>query len=294
MSENALTTVCRAIADPAMTDKFRSVLPPSVSLDRFTRVTITAIQQNPAVLDADRQTLYSACVNAASRGLMPDGKEGALSVFNTKVNSEWVKKVQFMPMVEGIVKEMAKAGVKAYAVSVYQNDEIDFWNDETGQHVKHKPIVFGERGERIGALAVATDADGRTYVEAMDLDELARVMAKSRSKDKEGNPVGPWRDSPERMEQKTVLHRVRKRVPIIGHDDIVEHMQQDEAADYDTGEPDAAASAPIADVVAQQPAAQATPKKRPRGLQAVVEQATHDDAESVPNDDDRTSDGEVF
>lgn len=287
MSENALTTVCRAIADPAMTEKFRSVLPPSVSLDRFTRVTITAIQQNPSVLDADRQTLYNACVNAASRGLMPDGKEGVLSVFNTKVNGEWVKRVQFMPMVEGIVKEMAKAGVKAYAVSVYANDVVDFWNDETGQHVKHRPIVFGERGERIGALAVATDTDCRTYVEAMNREELARVMAKSRSKDKEGNPVGPWRDSPERMEQKTVLHRVRKRVPIIGHDDIVERMQDDEAVEYETSEP-ITSEAPQA--APEKPA-----RKRPRGLQAVIEQAEQEDE---PREDATASedsgDGDVF
>ncbi len=294
MNENALTTVCRAIADPAMTDKFRSVLPPSVSLDRFTRVTITAIQQNPAVLDADRQTLYSACVNAASRGLMPDGKEGALSVFNTKVNSEWVKKVQFMPMVEGIVKEMAKAGVKAYAVSVYQNDEIDFWNDETGQHVKHKPIVFGERGERIGALAVATDADGRTYVEAMDLDELARVMAKSKSKDKDGNPVGPWRDSPERMEQKTVLHRVRKRVPIIGHDDLVERMQEDEAADYETADTRAGAITTPPAEAPSPPTAEKATKKRPRGLQVVIEQEPIDGTREPQDETDGNSDGEVF
>lgn len=280
MTDNPMVTVCRAIVDPAMTDKFKSVLPASVSLDRFTRVTITAIQQNPAVLDADRNSLYNACVNAASRGLMPDGKEGVLSVFNTKQGDQWVKKVQFMPMVEGIVKEMAKAGVKAYAVSVYANDEIDFWNDETGQHVKHKPIVFGDRGERIGALAVATDTDGRTYVEAMNRDELARVMAKSKSKDREGNPTGPWKDSPERMEQKTVLHRVRKRVPIIGHDDIVERMQEDDALDYEPEQQPTPAPAP--EPVVEKPKANG---KRPKGLQAVVDQAQSQESEPPPPDD---------
>lgn len=287
MSENALTTVCRSLADPAMAEKFKSVLPAGVSLDRFTRVTITAIQQNPSVLDADRTTLYNSCISAASRGLMPDGKDGVLSVFNTKVGGEWVKRVQFMPMVEGIVKEMAKAGVKAYAVSVYANDDIEFWNDETGQHVKHKPVVFGERGERIGAMAVATDTDGRTYVEAMNMEELARVAAKSRSKDKEGNPIGPWRDSPERMEQKTVLHRVRKRVPIIGHDDLVAQMQEDDAADYETAEQ----QQPISAVQEKAPAPAA--KKRARGLQAVVEQMPMDDG--VQDDQQPAGDdGEVF
>lgn len=261
MSENAVTVVCKSLVDPSMQEKFKSVLPPHVSLDRFTRVTLTAIQQNPAVLEGDRQSLYNSCVNAAQRGLMPDGKDGALVVFNAKQGDQWIKKVQFMPMVEGIIKEMAKAGIKAYAVSVYANDKVEIWNDDSGQHVKHVPVVFGDRGERIGALACATDAEGRTYVEAMNMDELERIRSKSRSVKKDGTVTGPWADSPERMEQKTVLHRVRKRVPIIGHDDIVERLQEDEAAEIP--------QEPVTD--APKPATVAT--KRPRGLQAVIDSA---------------------
>lgn len=267
MSENAVAVVCKSLVDPSMQDKFKSVLPPHVSLDRFTRVTLTAIQQNPAVLEGDRQSLYNSCVNAAQRGLMPDGKDGALVTFNTKQGGAWIKKVQFMPMVEGIIKEMAKAGIKAYAVSVYANDKVDIWNDDDGQHVKHVPVVFGDRGARIGALACATDPDGRTYVEAMNMDELERIKMKSRSIKNDGTVFGPWADSPERMEQKTVLHRVRKRVPIIGHDDIVERLQEDEAQDVATDPVETAPEAPKA----------AKAATRPRGLQAVI-----DSAEEVP------------
>lgn len=282
MNENALTTVCRAIADPAMAAKFRAVLPPKVSIDRFTRVTIAAIQQNPSVLEADRQSLYNACVHAAARGLMPDGREGVLTVFNTKSGNDWIKKVQFLPMVEGVIKEMAQAGVKAYAVSVHANDEIEVWNDEAGQHVRHKPVMIGDRGERVGALAVATDADGRTYVEFMTREELARAAAKSRSKDRDGNPTGPWRDSPERMEQKTVLHRLRRRVPMIGYDEIAERLHEDEQLEYGTDAPPQEA----ADTQESAPEAAPASKpngngKRPRGLQAVVDQqSASDEAQS--------------
>lgn len=262
MSENAVSVVCKSLVDPSMQEKFKAVLPESVSLDRFTRVTLTAIQQNPAVLEGDRQSLYNSCVNAAQRGLMPDGKDGALVVFNAKQGDNWIKKVQFMPMVEGIIKEMAKAGIKAYAVSVYANDKVDIWNDDTGQHVKHQPVVFGDRGERIGALACATDKEGRTYVEAMNMQELERIMLKSRST-RNGEPTGPWKDSPERMEQKTVLHRVRKRVPIIGHDDIVERLQEDEAQESPIEAQEPVSEAPKATVAT----------KRPRGLQAVIDSA---------------------
>src|ERR1700674_1657785 len=110
-----LALVCRSIEDKDMQAKIKAVLPPSVSIDRFTRVTLTAIQNNPAVLDADRGSLYNACLESAKRGLLPDGKQAALVIFNTKDGDNWVKRVSLLPMVEGIIAEMAKAGVKSYA-----------------------------------------------------------------------------------------------------------------------------------------------------------------------------------
>jgi recombination protein RecT len=261
-AENPVAIVCRAITTPDMQAKFKAVLPADVSLDRFTRVTLMAIQKNPAVLECDRSSLYNSCVDAAARGLMPDGKEGAIVSFRQK---DGPPKAQFMPMPEGIIKEMAKAGVKAHAVSVYEKDTVDVWNDDAGQHFSHRPVVFGSRGERIGAVAWATDRDGRTYVEAMNMEDLLRVAQSSRSKNKAGEIVGPWAQWPERMEQKSALHRLRKRIAILGAEDVVQRLQEDEEQDFEP------ATAPAE--AAPAPAAEAPAQKRPRGLQAVVEAA---------------------
>ena len=266
-TRSEVAVVYQALSNPAMQDKFRAVLPPDVSLDRFTRVTLTAIQQKPEILECSRDSLYNACINAAQRGLLPDGKEGALVAFNTKQGNEWVKKAQFMPMPEGIIKEMAKAGIKVYAVSVYANDKIEIWNDDDGQHVSHKPVVFGDRGARVGAFACAKDADGRTFVEAMDMAELERIKGKSRSKDKAGNVVGPWVSDVEKMEQKTCLHRVRKRVAILGNDEVLDRLRDDD----DNTDIDGAAEvvAPVKPLDKPAPASAAV--KRPKGLQAVID-----------------------
>lgn len=272
------------LASPEMQTKFQQVLPSNISIDRFTRVTLTAIQQDPDILNADRPSLYNACLNAAQRGLLPDKKEGALVTFNTKVKTPdggetWIKKVQFMAMPEGVIKEMAKAGVKCYATSVHENDKIEIWNDDDGQHVRHTPDMFGDRGERVGAFAAAKDADGRTYVEAMNMIDLGRARAASKSKDKQGNPTGPWRDWPERMEQKTVLHRLRKRIAILTDDDIVERLREDEdavvAGDGPASEPPPAPAA-------------APPRGRPKGLQAVID---HDE-QPPPLEPDEDDDGD--
>ena len=112
-AENPVAIVCRAITTPDMQAKFKAVLPTDVSLDRFTRVTLMAIQKNPSV-ECDRTSLYNSCVDAAAR---PDaGRQGRR---HRLVPAEGrPPKAQFMPMPEGIIKEMAKAGVKAHAVSV--------------------------------------------------------------------------------------------------------------------------------------------------------------------------------
>lgn len=249
---------------PAMQQQIASSLPPSVSVDRFTATTITAINHNPDLLGADRQSLYNAVVKAAQDGLLPDGVDGVLNIYNTKVGENWVKKVQWQRMVGGIIKQFGKAGINAYAVSVYANDKFEMWNDGDGQHVKHTPVVFGDRGERIGALAVAKLANGRTVVESMNMDDLSRAQAASKSKDKQGNATGPWRDWPERMEQKSVLHRLRKRVAVLDEAAAQELNKIDDEFEDEPAVPQS------------EPERQAVPTDataRPAALSAVLSQA---------------------
>jgi phage RecT family recombinase len=267
MNTSPMQMVVAGLTDERMQRSFKDVLPANVTVDRFTKVTLTAIQASPEVLEADRQSLYQACVHAAARGLLPDKKEGALVVFNTKQpDGSWSKRVQFLPMPEGIIKEMAKAGVSAYAVSVYEKDELEIWNDDDGQHVRHKPVIFGDRGARLGTFAAGKTKEGRSYVEAMNMDDIARVRSRSKQKDKEGNPTGAWKTDTERMEQKSALHRLRKRIPMVGYE-----FNDEEDSDVDLTPASVVVDVPVADatVTAAPPG-----RKRPRALQAVVENGT--------------------
>lgn len=291
MNENqALVTVVKTIASPEMQQQIQTLLPKDVPLDRFTEVVQMAIRQDPEILKADRQTLYDACLSLARRGLVPDKKEAALVIFSTKEktpNGEiWVKKAQAMPMVEGIIKELAKAGIKAYAVSVYEKDHIELWNDDDGQHVKHRPVMFGDRGQRIGCYAAGKMTDGRTYVEAMSLEDIAKVRSRSKQKDSQGNPTGTWKSDPERMEQKSALHRLRKRMPI-------EHLDMDDDEPEivfnqpPTGEGQAKASEFTHTEVGIDGKGSYTQKtgeekRRPRALQSVVDQAREPQVPEVP------------
>lgn len=284
MSDNTQVAVVRDISSvirsDAMQRQIQASLPPSLSPDRFTAVTITAINHNPDLLKADRQTLYNAVVKCAQEGLLPDGQDAVLNIYNTNVAPkgqppQWVKKIQYQRMVGGVLKQFTKAGIDAYAESVYENDEFLQANDENGQHVIHRPARLGKpRGERIGAFAVAKLPSGRVVVQVMTMEDLQRARAASKSGDS-----GPWKAWPERMEQKSVLHRLRKRVAIVDEAAAAELKKIDEEFDEDeTPEPSPVPVQPV-------PTPQAT-TERPRGLQAVVDQATGEvtDAEIVTPD----------
>lgn len=253
---NAVAIIANTIRATDMQAALQTSLPADVRVDKFTSATIEAIKRRPDLFeDADRGSLYNAIVEAARDGLLPDGKQGALVPFNTKVGQTWVKKVQWMVMPEGIIDKLAKLGITCYAVSVYANDDIAVWYDDEGQHVKHEPVIFGDRGERVGAYACARTKTGATYVEAMSMEDLEVPRRATKSKDQKGELIGPWRDVPDRMEQKSCLHRLCKRLPNVDIGDDPEFRE------------DAGAGIRVLPRESLAP----TAPSRPRGLQALLD-----------------------
>ena len=192
-----------------MDSQFKMALPPHIAVEKFTRVLMTAVSQTPALVEANRQSLFGACMKAAQDGLLPDGREGAIVTFNTKGGG---KMAQWMPMVGGILKKMRNSGEIASVTSqiVYENDDFDYYIDDEGEHISHRPKMFGDRGKRIGAYSLLKTKDGAIYIECMDAKQIADVKNVSRSKDS-----GPWSGPfEEEMWKKTTLRRLSKRAPM--------------------------------------------------------------------------------
>jgi len=262
----------QSLSSPEMTGHLQKLLPPNVSVDRFTRTTMVAIQNNSGVLEADRQSLYNAISRAAQDGLMPDGREAALIIHNVKSGNGYVKMVRYSQMVEGVIKQLGNAGIMVHAASVYEADEIEIWADERGQYVKHRPKVFGSRGDLIGVYATAKVGD-RTFVEAMNIEEIEQVRAASRSGEN-----GPWKAWYDRMAQKSVLHRLKKRLPIVDPE-VSDSLR---ALDEEAEEALLVSEEPFeAPQTAKEPAEQPVQTKRPRGLQAVVDTKISDSEEDL-------------
>jgi recombination protein RecT len=196
----------------------------------FTQVVVRAVQEQPDLLLADRTSLFLACQTAAQDGLLPDRKDGALVVYNTKKGDRWVKQVQWQPMIGGLRKKLANHGFSLRAEIVYENDEFSY---EMGDEPKiiHRPVVFGDRGEIVGAYAIATDQDGNKFRETMTAAELEKVRASSK------NPNGgAWATWTTEMYRKTVAKRLFKTLPLISTE-LSELIDRDNQQYVDMGKP---------------------------------------------------------
>lgn len=202
---------------------FKAALPAHIPVERFMRVVMTATQRNPDLVAADRVSLFNSALLAAQDGLLPDGREGALVIYNTKKGSEWVKSVQWMPMIAGILKKCRNSGElsSVEAHTVHANDKFSYRIGIDEQPV-HEPDWFGDRGAVVGVYAVAKLKDGTRVSEIMGIADVEKVRAISRSKDK-----GPWVDWWEEMARKTVLRRLSKRLPISS--DLDDLIRRDDA-----------------------------------------------------------------
>lgn len=227
----------------AYTPNFAAVLPSHVGVDRFKRVVLTAVAQNPDLEQADRRTLFTACLKCANDGLLPDGREAALTIFNTKmkVNGQetWVKAVSYLPMIAGVRKRMRNSGqvLSAEAYVVYEKDVFVY---ELGDNprIDHKPAQMTEDGGKaVGAYAIIKLANGETIREIMSVREIERARAVSKAGQIKGAPWDVWWSE---MAKKTVLRRASKAAPFSAE---LEALLQD-------GEPDL----PGADTVAELPA----------------------------------------
>lgn len=204
------------------TPQFKMALPPHITPERFQRTIMTAVQKNPKLLQCDRPSLWAACMQAASQGLMPDGIEAAIIPFKDQA--------QFMSMVAGLLKKIRNSGeiISICAELVYEGELFEYYVDSTGKHIRHTPNVFGGSGEMLGAYALAVSKDGGTYIEVMNMAEIDKVRSVSRSKDS-----GPWKDWTDRMILKTVIRRLSKLLPmssdvmdlIRGEDDDTFHQE---------------------------------------------------------------------
>lgn len=243
--------------------ELKMILPEHVTPEKFVRVILNAVQQTPALLEADRPSLFSACMKAAQDGLLVDGREAAIVVYKDKSGA---KIAQYQPMRAGIMKKVRNSGeISTWSVQVVKKNDkfkMRFGDDEK---IEHEPAL-NDRGETIGAYSIVTLRSGEKTREWMNIQELEDIRKRSRA-----GQFGPWVTDTDEMYKKTVLKRHAKNLPMSSDLDGVLHAD-DEIEGVPVPQP----------VVTPEPAAE-KPKSR---IEKIIQSQAPAPAVREPGDDE--------
>lgn len=183
--------------------QFATALPKHINSDRFVRIAITTIRQNPKLAQCSQESLLGALMVSAQLGLEP-GTLGQCYLI------PYGRECQFQIGYKGMIELLRRSGQlkDIYAYSVYENDdfEITYGLD---RNLIHKPNL-ANKGNLLGCYCVAILKDDTRAFEYMTKEEI-EAHAKKFSKTF-GN--GPWKTDFEAMAHKTVVKKMLKWLPV--------------------------------------------------------------------------------
>lgn len=200
--------------------QFAAALPRHMSGDKFVRVAITCIRQNPKLAGCSQPSLLGAFMTAAQLGLEP-------GVLGQCYLIPYGNECSFQLGYKGMIELLRRTGQLSdiYAYPVYEHDEF---NIEYGLERKltHKPAFNNPdgRGEVTGFYSVAILKDGTRAFEYMTVTEVKEHEEKYR-KGKYKNKV--WDDNFIEMALKTVTKKMLKWLPISV--EMIENLRKDNA-----------------------------------------------------------------
>lgn len=186
-----------------------SMLPQHVSKQRFINSAIAAVKQTPDLLTATPRSLFTAITKSAQDGLLPDGREGVITLYKEKHGDAWVKVAQWNPMTFGLRKRARELeGLIVNAQVVHEHDRF-VRHEGDDPRLEHDPAPLGQpRGAMIGAYAIIRTESAILHREVMDAAQIQAVRAQSKAPDSL-----MWAKFTEEAWRKTVIRRAMKSVP---------------------------------------------------------------------------------
>ena len=193
-----------------MKPQIANALPSVLTPERFTRMALTALSNNPKLQECSPQSFLGAMMQAAQLGVEPNTPLGQayLIPFRNKGNME----VQFQLGYRGLIDLAYRSGeiTSISAHEVCENDEFEY---ELGldEKMRHKPALK-DRGEVILYYAVFRTKSGGSGFAVMSVEDVKKHMQKFSQAARGG--FSPWSKNFDEMAKKTVIKKVLKYAPI--------------------------------------------------------------------------------
>lgn len=206
----------------AMAPEIKNALPEVMKPERFTRMALSTLNNNPKLRDCSQITFLAAMMNAAQLGLEPNTPLGQayLIPYRNHGKMECQFQLGYKGLIDLVYRNPNIQTVQAQCV--YENDEFDY---ELGLEPKlvHKPALT-DRGKLILVYALWKAENGGYGFEVMskdDIDTHARKYSQSYS-----STSSPWKSNYEEMAKKTVIKKCLKYAPL--RSDMLRAVNTDE------------------------------------------------------------------
>ena len=190
--------------------EIRKALPAVITPERFTRMALSAINNNPKLAECSPMSFLAALMNAAQLGLEPNTPLGQayLIPFQNKGSLQCEFILGYKGLINLAYRNEQLQTIQAQCV--YANDEFEY---ELGLNAKlfHKPAL-GERGEMVAVYALFKLQNGGYGFEVMskqDVDSYAQKYSKAIN-----SSFSPWKSAYTEMAMKTVIKRVLRYAPL--------------------------------------------------------------------------------
>lgn len=191
---------------------FAAALPRHITAERMIRVSLSAIQRNPALAQCTLGSLLACIMEAASLGLEFDAR-GLAYLVPYKNTRTRVTVCTLIIGYKGYCDLAHRTGMVRYvrAECVHERDVFDYAYG-SNQFIVHKP-ARGDRGRPTGevyAHVVLTNGGEIFHVIGPhDIEQAMRASASARKGE------GPWvdPDTRPRMEEKTAVRRLARFMP---------------------------------------------------------------------------------
>lgn len=210
---NAVVKANSALKVKDLLEKNKSAIamavPRHISIDRFFRVAMSAINRTPKLQECTPESLFMSTVQSLTLGLEPSGPLGEAYLIPYYNKDKRMMESQFMPGYRGLINLARRSGdvTLIYAEKVCDGDDYEM---ERGLEPKlvHK-IAIKDRGDAIAYYSVFHTRDGMRDFEFMTLEDVNEIRKRSKSAGS-----GPWVTDYDEMAKKTVLKRLLKRAPM--------------------------------------------------------------------------------
>lgn len=188
-----------------MNNQIKAALPNQISAERFSRIAMTAVRNNPKLQNCEPMSFIAALMQSAQLGLEPNTPLGQAYMI------PYGKEAQFQIGYQGMLTLAYRTGEyqSIYAHAVYANDKFEY---EYGlnENLVHIPADVPE-GDPIYYYAVYKLKNGGYGFVVMSRDQLNKHKEKysqaARSK------YSPWTTDFDSMAKKTVLKQLLKYAP---------------------------------------------------------------------------------